>query len=214
MARNETVEAVVLKAYDVGEADRFCILLTKERGRIAARARGARKLGSKMGGSLLPFQYVQAVLHNGSHGCTIVSVHTLHAAERNDLDAFYEKQQSAELLLHLLHDEEPLPDVFALTKDLAVLNDVKQGLFVAFSIRLLHHLGMLPLHTEGTLNEALRSDERAYMEAALSERWHAVPETSAKGKTRLRRLCERIVNNHSHGMLTSTKVIREALTVA
>ena len=211
MAHSESVEAVVLKTYDVGEADRFCIVLTKERGRIAARARGVRKLTSKMGGSLLPLHHVQLVIHNGSSGNTITSVQLLSTSNRQDLGAFYEKQQAIDLLLQLLHDEEPLPDVFSLTRDLCNLHQADEDVFTAFSIQLLHHLGMLPLHTEGKIDKALVDDERAYIENALTAQWHQVPPISASGKNRLQRLCEKIIGEHTQNTLISTKIIREAL---
>jgi recombinational DNA repair protein (RecF pathway) len=60
MSHAQTFEAIVLKTYDVGEADRLCILFTRERGRVMARASGARRLKSRLGASLLPFHHLQA----------------------------------------------------------------------------------------------------------------------------------------------------------
>ena len=56
MPQSQTYEALILQSHDVGEADRFLILFTRERGRLAARARAVRKPKSKMGGSLLPLK--------------------------------------------------------------------------------------------------------------------------------------------------------------
>ena len=43
MGRLHLCEALVLKTYDIGDADRLCILLTNTRGRIAVVAKGVRK---------------------------------------------------------------------------------------------------------------------------------------------------------------------------
>ena len=87
MAHSESVEAVVLKTYDVGEADRFCIVLTKERGRIAARARGVRKLTSKMGGSLLPLHHVHGLIN--VVGSALRSGATLEVLPKFDAEAVW-----------------------------------------------------------------------------------------------------------------------------
>ncbi|MBU1911666.1 recombination protein O N-terminal domain-containing protein, partial [Patescibacteria group bacterium] len=48
MPHSQTYNSIILKAYDVGEADRFLILFTREKGRMTARARAVRKLKSKL----------------------------------------------------------------------------------------------------------------------------------------------------------------------
>jgi DNA repair protein RecO (recombination protein O) len=55
----QAAEAVVLRQYALGEADRIIVFFTKEFGRLRAVARGARKLKSRFGGSLEPFNQVQ-----------------------------------------------------------------------------------------------------------------------------------------------------------
>jgi DNA repair protein RecO (recombination protein O) len=55
MQESVCVIGIVLKTAPIGEYDRRITLLTKERGKISAFARGARKPGSKFGGNTLPF---------------------------------------------------------------------------------------------------------------------------------------------------------------
>ena len=50
--RTYKTEAVVLRAYEAGEADRLLVLLTPARGKVRAVVRGARKPKSKLGGHL------------------------------------------------------------------------------------------------------------------------------------------------------------------
>ncbi len=124
MPHSQSFEAIVLQTYDVGEADRFCILFTRERGRIAARASGARRLHSRLGGSLLPFRRVAVELKEGSGGWIVCGVsrwsvdHAMGVAcnaPTNNIAVFSALEEGIELLLRLVTDEGALPDVFDVT---------------------------------------------------------------------------------------------------
>lgn len=213
MARNESMEAIVLKVYDVGEADRFCILLTREKGRIAARAKGVRKPKSTMGG-LLPLQYAELTVHSGSSGYLITSVrsHTSPISHRN-IETFVELQQSTDMLLHLLHDERPMEDVFLMTKEMCVHENIATDAHISFGLRLLEALGMLPHHEEGLISRALENDEREYMKHALSQNWLEEKQLSANGRRRLKTLCEKIISHEVNVPLKSTEAARQTLAV-
>ena len=64
MATFET-EAVVLKQFDLGESDRLITLYTKDKGKIKAVARGARKGNKSRSGLVLPFSYHNFILYKG-----------------------------------------------------------------------------------------------------------------------------------------------------
>ena len=51
-------EAFVLRTYTLQEADKICVLLTRESGKVRGVAQGARRLKSKFGSSLEPFTEV------------------------------------------------------------------------------------------------------------------------------------------------------------
>ncbi len=55
-------EALVLGANDSGESDKTVDLYTKELGRVSARARGARKITSKLSGHLQPLSFTRVRL--------------------------------------------------------------------------------------------------------------------------------------------------------
>jgi DNA repair protein RecO (recombination protein O) len=58
-------EGVVLRTQKLGEADRIITLLTRQRGRVRAVAKGVRRTKSKFGGRLEPFTHVDLQLYEG-----------------------------------------------------------------------------------------------------------------------------------------------------
>jgi len=64
--RSYKTEAVVLRSFRLGEADRVLHLYTLERGRIGAVAKGIRKTKSRFGARLEPLSHVDLMLHQGA----------------------------------------------------------------------------------------------------------------------------------------------------
>ena len=52
-------EGIVLKSFNLSEADKIVVIFTKEQGLIRGVAKGAKRLKSRFGGSLEPFSIVQ-----------------------------------------------------------------------------------------------------------------------------------------------------------
>ena len=210
MSHSHTLEAIILKTYDVGDADRFCILLTRERGRLAARARGVRKLTSRMGGSLLPLQRVTVELREGSAGFLITSVqHRDGEKMHGQLQQFLVAQEAVESLLHLLHDEEPVEDVFELTAALLDSSSQKPVSILPFKLRLLECLGILPPINEGKTSDAMTEEERTYVSASLSNAWQSLENPSSAALQRLTRLCQRITEEHTSQTAKVQEVVAE-----
>lgn len=63
--RTYSVEAVVVRASDFGEADRLVTLLTPFNGLVRAVARGARKPKSRIGGNVDLLRHIRASLNEG-----------------------------------------------------------------------------------------------------------------------------------------------------
>lgn len=63
--RSQRVEAVVLRHYDWGEADRILTLYTRELGKLRAIAKGVRRIRSRKAGHLQPFTRVALLLARG-----------------------------------------------------------------------------------------------------------------------------------------------------
>jgi DNA repair protein RecO (recombination protein O) len=77
--RSFRVEAVVLRHADWGEADRLLTLYTRERGKVRAIAKGARKIRSRKAGHLEPFTRVTLQLARGHDLLIVTQADTLDA---------------------------------------------------------------------------------------------------------------------------------------
>ncbi|MBO9309273.1 MAG: DNA repair protein RecO [Chloroflexi bacterium] len=71
-------QAIILRRYDYGEADRILTLLTPERGKLRAIAKGARKLTNRLSGHLELYSRVALVIAKGS------DLHIISQAEQQE----------------------------------------------------------------------------------------------------------------------------------
>ena len=201
MPHSHTYEAIVLKTYDVGEADRFCVLLTRERGRLAVRARAVRKLNSRMGSSILPLRHISVDLHEGKAGILVTGVKPLQTETRSqDIGYFFLVQQGVDLLLGLLHDEEPASDLFDTTLELLAAETPDPNArhpILPFTIRVLSLLGLLPATPEGKLAAALTEPECTFLQACTSSEWHMTTSQMPESCQRLQKLCRQIVEQQT-----------------
>ena len=75
-------EAVVLRTYRLGEADRIIVMLTRSHGQVRAVAKGVRRTTSRFGARLEPFSMIDVQLHRGRSLDVVAQVETLHPFAR------------------------------------------------------------------------------------------------------------------------------------
>jgi len=156
MGRGYRTEAVVLRSFRFGEADRVLHLYTAERGRIGAVAKGIRRTKSRFGARLEPLSHVEAMLHSGGGElATVTGVDLVrsHHAAREEPYRLGVGSIGLEAMLRLFTEQEANPRAFeVLTRFLDVLDDVEsrsgrpelEPLVLSFQLKLLWLSGYLP----------------------------------------------------------------------
>lgn len=89
MREQVNVTGMILKTEPVGEYDRRVVILTRERGKISAFARGARKQGSRLLASTNPFCFGRFGLYEGRNAYSISEavISNYFEGMRNDFEA-------------------------------------------------------------------------------------------------------------------------------
>jgi DNA repair protein RecO (recombination protein O) len=154
--RGYKTEAVVLRSFRLGEADRVLHVYTLARGRVGAVAKGIRKTKSRFGARLEPLSHVELMLHEGSGELqTVTGVELLrsHHAAREQRYPLGVGLVGAEAMLRLFTEQEANPRAFqALTRFLDLLDELPTGtgrpaldpLALSFQLKLLWLSGYLP----------------------------------------------------------------------
>jgi DNA repair protein RecO (recombination protein O) len=154
--RGYKTEAVVLRSFRLGEADRVLHLYTLARGRVGAVAKGIRKTKSRFGARLEPLSHVELMLHEGSGELqTVTGVELLHShhAAREQRYRLGVGLVGAEAMLRLFTEQEANPRAFqALTRFLELLDALGpetnrpalDPLALSFQLKLLWLSGYLP----------------------------------------------------------------------
>jgi len=178
MGRTYKTEAVVLRSFRFGEADRILHLYTYERGRVGAVAKGVRKTKSRFGARLEPFSHVELMLHQGSgelHTVTGVSLVDAHRRLREDPYRLSVGLVGAEAMLRLFVEEERNERAFeALTRFLSAADAIPAGtrgrapvdpLALAFQLKLLWLSGYAP-HLEACVECSATEELLGYLPSA------------------------------------------------
>lgn len=180
--------AIVLHAYNVGESDRLCVLLTQTHGKIIARIPGARQCKSRMGGATLPLHCVFVTLHAARSGWYMREARLIHACYTKQPVLL---QQGVEILMLLLEDEEPVPEIFALTEEFF---DMCPTTLVPFTAKLLHIMGVLPINDDDERFRKLSSCGKDFVcHCTREESLRSLEKRFPCGDQSLLRFCEAIL---------------------
>lgn len=157
MAPATVTEAVVLRSFAFGEADRVLHVYTSESGRVGVVAKGVRRTKSRFGGRLEPFSHVELTIHRGRGELGTVTGASLvrsHDAVRRDPYRLQVGLVGLEAMLRLFTEEERNDRAFlALTRFLDALDarepqagrrPALEPLVLSFQLKLLWLSGFLP----------------------------------------------------------------------
>ncbi len=166
-----TQAAFVLHRYDWSETSLILDLFTRDQGRVAVAAKGAKRPYSQLRPVLLPFQRLNVSLGRAAAE-EAAEVQTLRQAEwaggqpmlsgASLFSGFYLN----ELLMKLLARHDPHPQLFdayaATLPGLASGGDAEQGALRAFELVLLRSLGLLPDLSAATMSGDALDARRLY----------------------------------------------------
>jgi DNA repair protein RecO (recombination protein O) len=112
-------EAFVLRTYALKEADKICVFLTRDQGKVRGVAHGARKIRSRFGSALEPFTEV-TLGYFQKEGRDLVSVSTCDIMRSHfergarDVETASAFSYMAELLTEFLPEHEPNEKLYRL----------------------------------------------------------------------------------------------------
>lgn len=162
----------MLKHYDYGEADRMLTIYTRQRGKLRAMAKGARKIRSRKGGHVEPFTHVSLLLAKGRNWFIVSQAEAIDTfnALREDLETIGYASYIIELLDKFTYEEEENNGLYRLlVNTLTRLNrgDELTVLLRYYEIRLLDLLGFRPeLQSCVVSGEKIKAEDQ-YFSAAL-----------------------------------------------
>lgn len=178
MGRTYKTEAVVLRSFRLGEADRVLHVYTADRGRVGAVAKGVRRTKSRFGGRLEPLSHVELMLHQGSGDLQTVTgadLRSSHHESREDSYRLAVGLIGAEAMLRLFPEQEANARAFmALTRFLDRLDEIPSRapaqpaldpLVLSFQLKLLWLSGYMP-HLESCVECGAVEGLAGYLPAA------------------------------------------------
>lgn len=112
MSRNITLTGMVLSASPLKEYDRRVEILTRERGRISAFARGARRVSSALSACTIPFTFGEFILYEGrdSYNVQSASIQKFFGDIAQDYDMSCYASYFAEMAQHFTRENMEAPD--------------------------------------------------------------------------------------------------------
>jgi len=142
-------EAIILGRRDFGEADRILTLYTRERGKVAAIAKGVRRVTSRNSGHVELFTHANVLLAEGRNLHVVTQAVTIrpYGGLREDLVRTTYAYHIAETTDRFVREGVSSPETFCLLRDsLSAMCEADDPSLAAryFELRLLDQLGYRP----------------------------------------------------------------------
>ncbi|MBT18227.1 MAG: DNA repair protein RecO [Dehalococcoidia bacterium] len=133
-SRTLKTQAIILRSFDDGEADRTVIILTPEVGKLKARVRGARKINSRLGGHTDLLNLTNLNVGLGNHLNVVTAADSLNSFVnlKSNLERLAIAIYLAELMNALIPEGVPHRSIFwLLLNALEELNKNKDPLIIS-----------------------------------------------------------------------------------
>jgi len=169
--RSFRVDAIVLKHYDYGEADRMLTIYTRERGKLKVIAKGVRKVRSRKAGHLEPFMHASLLLATGRNLFLVSQAEAQNSFPklRENLEMIGYASYTVELVDKFTFEEEENAPVFTLLKQTLMRLERGDEPMLAiryFEIRMLDVLGFRPELQQCVVTGAAIQPEDQYFSAS------------------------------------------------
>jgi len=141
--------AIVLRRIPLGETDKVLTLFTREYGKLAAIAKGARRTTSRLAGASEPLMFVRALLAEGQNLDVLTQgdIRDSFADIRSDFGLFLRATYACELIDKLTADRDPALELFdQLLSTLYILQRARDpdAVIHAYELRIMGHVGYEP----------------------------------------------------------------------
>src|SRR2546421_8147316 len=174
-----TTDAIVLRSYNLAEADRIVVCLTRSVGLVRAVAKGARRMKSRFGAALEPFTLIKLSFHERENRDLVTMSGAEILKSHFNLSSIFE---SAEVLAYMGEmvaefappneaDERLFRMLTACVEALAERKGSERGLTRYFEIWLLRLAGLFPdLRFCGKCGAELGASDGTAVDAELQAR--------------------------------------------
>jgi DNA repair protein RecO (recombination protein O) len=143
-------DAIVLRHYELGEADKIIVLFSKQRGKVRVVAKGVRKTKSTLAAGLEPFTHNHILVYQGNSDLGNLSqcdIEDSFSELRNDFTKMSYGSYVSELVNELTVDDNPNQNLFKLvllTYRLLASSDKNDLIIRTFELKVLDLLGYRP----------------------------------------------------------------------
>lgn len=186
MGQEIKVTGLVLQTGNMGEYDRRVVILTKERGRISAFARGAKKATSSYAAACQPFTFGTFSLYEGKNSFNLmwVQVDNYFQELKKDLDLIYYGSYFCELASYLTRENSDEIEILKLAYQ--SLRALEKKTIDPVLIRCIYEIKILAFYGIGIeASQCVRCQSRENLTGFQPEEGGVLCESCGKGRVSL-----------------------------